>query len=260
MKYLFSHWKKLSLKIKDFQRVYLFLDYDGTLTPVVSRPEDARLSASVKKILKKLNSYPGLSIAIISGRSLKDTKKLVSIRGLVYAGNHGLEIEQGNRKIKRSITLSSRPLLENIRSSLEDKLKGIKGVIVEDKGLTLSVHFRMARLEHRARIKSIFKKILRPHTASQRLKVTSGKMVLEVRPAVEWHKGMAVLAILGRGKALPIYIGDDVTDTDAFRALKGKGVSIFVGKPEKNIKADYYLKDTKEVARFLGQLLSLCRK
>ncbi|MFH1854136.1 MAG: trehalose-phosphatase [Candidatus Omnitrophota bacterium] len=255
MKYLFSHAEELFSKIKNSRQVFLFLDYDGTLTPIVSRPQLARLSPSLKKIIKNLNTHPRLNIAIISGRSLQDVKKMVGIRGLVYAGNHGLEIEQGSRRIKKSTGPSSRSLIKNITLYLKAVLGGIKGVIVEDKGPTLSVHFRMAKPEHRAKIKAIFNKILKPYITSQRIRVTSGKMVLEARPAVEWHKGRAVMAILGRNKALPIYIGDDLTDIDAFRAIKGKGVSIFVGMPKKNIKADYYLKDTKEVKLFLKQLL-----
>lgn len=260
MKYIFSHWEKFSLKIKSSRQVFLFLDYDGTLTPIVSRPGDARLPISVKKIIKELNSSPRFTVAIISGRSLRDVRKMAGIRNIVYAGNHGLEIERGSGKMRKPAVSYSRPLLKSIKLYLEAALQDIEGAQVEDKGPTLSVHFRRVSPESRARVKIIFHDILRPYIASRRLKVTSGKMVMEVRPAVDWHKGKAVLAILGASKALPVYIGDDVTDTDAFLAIKGKGVSIFVGKPKKNIKADYYLKDTKEVARFLSQLLSLRKK
>ena len=82
-------------------------------------------------------------------------------------------------------------------------------------------------------------------------------MVLEVRPAMDWNKGKAVLYLLGKKKALPVYIGDDVTDIDAFRAVKGKGASIFVGSSRRNVGADYFLRDTKEVELFLRKLVSL---
>lgn len=260
MRYLFSHKERIFLKIKKSRGVFLFLDYDGTLTPIVSRPEDAKISAQVKKLVGNLNSYPWLRAAIISGRSLSDVKKMAGINGIIYAGNHGLEIQNGNRKIKKVIPLASNLLLKKIKLSLKGSLKNINGAIIEDKGPTLSVHFRMASPAGRKKIKSIFKKTLAPHMASNNLRVMSGKMVLEVRPALEWGKGKAVLALLGKTKDLPIYIGDDTTDNDAFRALKGKGICIFVGRPRKDIAADYYLKDTKEVEKFLRILqVSRCQ-
>lgn len=253
MRYLFSHREKVFLRIRDSRGAFLFLDYDGTLTPIVQRPEGAKMPTAVRKLIRRLNSHSWLKVAIISGRSLKDVKKMVGIDGLIYAGNHGLEIQKGNEKISKTPGRSSMLLLELVKLYLKASLKGIRGVLVEDKGSTLSVHFRMAGPGKRKEVKEIFAKILRPY--KKNLRLTSGKMVLEIRPAIEWDKGRAVLALLGKSKALPIYIGDDITDNDAFRALKGKGVSIFVGRPRRAIEADYYLKDTKEVEKFLRILL-----
>ena len=95
-----------------------------------------------------------------------------------------------------------------------------------------------------------------PYVDSKKIRLSLGKKVLEVRPNLDWHKGKAVLTLLkGVKKALPVYLGDDVTDMDAFRAIKGKGISIFVGGMKKNITADYFLKDTCEVASFIKKLI-----
>jgi trehalose-phosphatase len=254
MKYLFRYQREVISKIQKSPKVYLFLDYDGTLTPIVSKPKKARISARVRTLIKELNSYPWIRIAIVSGRSLQDIKKMAGVKGIIYAGNHGLEIQDGKGKIKKTVPVTSYPLLKSVKSSLRHSLKGINGVIIEDKGPTMSVHFRMASPGMRKTVKRVFRKTISPYLSSKNLKVTYGKMVLEVRPAVEWDKGNAVLALLGKTRALPVYIGDDITDNDAFRALKGKGICIFVGRPGKDIAADYYLKDPTEVEIFLSIL------
>lgn len=252
MRYLFKDWEKIFSKIKISRRIFFFLDYDGTLTSIVSRPEAATISPAVRRVIEKLKSHPRFKVAIISGRSLKDIKKMVGVKGIIYAANHGLEIQYGDKRLEKPAAFSSRPLLQRIRLLLEVALKDIKGTIVEDKGSTLSVHFRMAKSKDRGKIKNTFNKILRPYIDSESLKVTSGKMVLEVRPVVEWDKGQAVLKILGKKTGtLPIYLGDDITDEDAFRAIKGKGISVFVGRPKKGVCADYFLRDPRETAMFI---------
>jgi len=256
MKYLFSDWGKVSVRIKKSPRVFLFFDYDGTLTPIVSTPQEARFPSRTKALIRKLQRNYRFTIAIISGRSLKDVRSMVGIKGLIYAGNHGLEIE--GKAIARPRIDSARPLIKKIGMSLRPQLEHIKGAKVENKGHTLSVHFRLVDPRKRILVKDIVKRAARPYVLSKKIKLCSGKMVLEVRPGVEWHKGKAVLHILRRRKAaLPLYIGDDVTDMDAFRAIKGKGVSIFVGRPGKAIKADYFLKDPDDVKKFIEKLLVL---
>ena len=250
MRYLFDCWDKISSKIKKSPRIFLFFDYDGTLTPIVSTPEKATFHKKSKELIRRLIKNQKFKVAIISGRSLKDVKSMVGLKGIIYAGNHGLEITKPRKGLKNSP-------LKTICIALKKGLGHIKGIRVEDKGCTLSVHFRLVRPEHRILVKKIFYRTLRPYICSKSAKVSSGKMVLEVRPAIDWHKGKAVLHIIKKKKTLPIYLGDDVTDIDAFRAIKGKGISIFVGGPKKNIKADYYLKDTFDVKKFIERLLLL---
>jgi len=257
MRYLFSNWREVSLRIKKSPRVFLFFDYDGTLTPIVSTPEEAILPKRTKNLVNKLKNHPRFIIAIISGRSLKNVKGMVRLKGIIYAGNHGLEIEGKSIKFSKPTTADSfRPLMKKISRSLHRALKDIKGSRVEDKGATLSVHYRLVKPSQVPLVKNRFKRIVAPFVRSKKVRLSAGKKVLEVRPNLDWHKGKAVLTLLkAKKRVLPIYLGDDVTDMDAFRAIKGKGISIFVGSSKKRTNADYFLKDTEEVAGFIERLL-----
>jgi len=255
MRYLFSDWKKISSKIRKSHRVFLFFDYDGTLTPIVSRPELARISPKVKNLIRKLKKNPRFIVAIISGRSLKNVKNMVGVKGLIYAGNHGLEIEEIGYKILKPKGASTKNLLNKIELHLKNELRYIKGVIVEDKGCTLSIHFRLVSSRKKDLVKNVFARVVKPYVISKKIRISAGKMVLEVRPGIDWDKGRAVQYLLRRHKkVLPVYLGDDATDRDAFRAIKKRGVSVFVGKPGKAIKADYFLKSPREVEKFIKRL------
>ncbi len=257
MKNLLSRWDKLSRQIRKSPHIFLFLDYDGTITPIVSRPEKARCPSIVRSLIRKLKKDPRFTIAVISGRSLKDVKKMVGIKGITYAGNHGLQIEKSSGRVLRPKGVSTRYLLKKIKRYLKKRLSHIKGAWIEDKGPTLSIHFRLVDKKKVASLKRIFRNTFSPYILSKKIRISQGKMVLEVRPGVEWDKGKAVLELLGRKKGLTLYLGDDVTDMDAFRAIKGKGISIFVGSPRSDIRADYFLKNPKEVELFLKRLQTI---
>jgi trehalose-phosphatase len=208
---------------------FLFLDYDGTLTPIKKHPKLGRLSRERKSILRKLAGHPGIRMAIISGRELSDLKKMVGIPGLIYAGNHGLEIEANGKYWGLPAAKRLTPLLKKIRTELAQKLR-YRGILIEDKGLTLSVHYRLLP----AKIFSLFSKdfirALKPW--KHQIRITHGKKVFEIRPPVDWDKGKAVKWAINKLKLKdyrPVYVGDDRTDEDAFRALGEKGTTIHVG-------------------------------
>jgi len=257
MKCLFSDWDKVFFKIQNARHVFLFFDYDGTLTPIVSRPGLAKLSPKVKNSIKKLQKNPRFTLAIVSGRSLENIKKMVGIKNLIYAGNHGLEIEGRGIRFSKAITvIASRPIMKKIGILLHKELRHIKGVKVEDKGATLSVHYRMAAASDKSLVKDKFKRIVSPYVYAKKVRLSAGKEVLEVRPNLRWDKGEAVKWLLkGKKNTLPLYLGDDVTDTDVFRAIKGKGISIFIGSPKRSKGADYFLRNTKDVESFIERLL-----
>lgn len=264
MKYLFDIKNKLALeKILKDRYLILFLDYDGTLTKIAKTPDRVIISSKTKNILKKIIENNFCKITIISGRALDNIKKIISLKGIIYVGNHGLEIEGPKIKFKSPINLKYRILVEEIKKELIAKFSDIKGIFIEDKGLSIAIHYRLVAKEKIALIKTIFHKTIIIHLVKNRIKIKTGKKVIEIRPPIDWDKGKALLWLLARykfmlpkKKILPIYIGDDLTDEDAFNVLRNKGLSIFVGTPRRSY-AKYYLKNVKEVENFLIKILTI---
>lgn len=257
MVYLFSREEEIKRQIAN-NFIYLFLDYDGTLTPIADTPDKALLPEDMRRLLRKISKLPGCRLAVISGRSLKDIRKMVGLEGIVYSGNHGLEIDGPKLKFESVVPSGFKKLVKDIKSALRSRLAGIDGVILEDKGHTLSVHYRMVDNRHIPLVKSVFRETTACYLAGSRVKINTGKMMLEVRPPIEWDKGRSVMWLLARQKfvspdepVMPVYIGDDVTDEDAFSALSNRGLTVFVGKPGKS-GAKYYLKDHNDVTKFLA--------
>ncbi|MDD5084822.1 MAG: trehalose-phosphatase [Candidatus Omnitrophica bacterium] len=247
------------------KEVILFLDYDGTLTPIVKTPEIAVLSSEARDTLEKLSRNPKFRVAIISGRSLKDVKKLVGLKNIVYVGNHGLEIEGPAIGYKCFVPDNTRLIIREICEKLSNRLSDLKGVFTENKGLTLSVHYRLARPRDASAARKIAEEIVRPYIRKNKVKLNSGKKVVEIKPAGRHDKGKAVLWLLARPifaremkDFFPIYIGDDTTDEDGFKALEGRGLAVFVGRPKPS-RARYYLKNARETISFLEKLLKLKR-
>ena len=265
MQHLFQSWESFSSDIRAAAHVLLLSDYDGTLTPIVSRPEEAILSPDVRETLCALAKRPTFSVGIISGRSLSETKAMVGIDGIYYAGNHGLEIEGPGLKFVSPAAKAAQVIIKDLARQLSAKLSGIDGVIVEDKGLGLSLHYRLVKKGEENQVAEIFHQITSPWLSKGEIRVTSGKKVWEIRPPIDWHKGKAVEKIRKEIKAflkleqlLTIYLGDDTTDEDAFRVIHHpQGWSIFVGEENSSSNAEYYLNSTSEVITFLSRLLEL---
>jgi len=259
MRYLFANWNNVKRQIAN-KHVVLLLDYDGTITPIVETPDRARIPKQIKHLLEALSMDPRCTLAIISGRGLKDVKKKVGLRSIIYSGNHGLQIQGPNIRFEAPVAPGYKTILQKIKSELKQILSPVKGILLEDKGLCLSLHYRLTDKKEVPSVRETFYQVVLPYLRLGKIKTETGKKVLEVRPAVEWSKGKAVLWLLSKQKShlrgrpiLPIYIGDDVADEEAFKALKNKGLTIFVGKPKKS-HAKYYLKNTREVSKFLIRL------
>jgi trehalose 6-phosphate phosphatase len=265
MEYFFSEPDRIKHLIGS-RHLCLFLDYDGTLTQIAQRPQDAALSMEARELLKPLSKSDKCELAIVSGRALQDIKKLVGLKNITYVGNHGVEIEGPDLNFKHSVPTGYRNDLKQISVVLHDAFAGTEGVIIEDKGYSISLHYRLVEPKIIPLVKENFKKAVAAYVQKKRIAVRDGKMVLEVRPPLDWDKGKAVLWLLEKKCALrknieilPIYIGDDVTDEDAFAILKNKGLTIVVGTSEQS-QAQYYLNDTTEVIEFLRQVLEVLRK
>ena len=252
--YLFDSMDEV--KKKAFHKdIFMFLDYDGTLAPIVETPDKAVISDEMRSLLIKLKEY--IPVAVISGRALKDVKARVGIEDIIYAGNHGAEIWDGKKEIISQGSEGNRRLLEEFLEKLKIETSHIKGVLIEDKGITASLHFRNVNVRQVGEIFRIFEKIAKEYEDDFRFII--GKKVFEIRPVNIWNKGDAVLWIvenMGEGR-FPVYIGDDTTDEDAYRILKNRGLSISIGG---SVNADYYIKNQGEVKDFLVMLYNTIKE
>lgn len=263
IKHLFQVWNVLEpiFKTKDLM---LFLDYDGTLTPIAERPEAATLSNDIKQLLTEMSELNGISTAIVSGRSLAQLKKFVDVPGLLYVGNHGFEFEGPGIKHIHPGALEARGVLAEIAERLSFNFAGIEGVILENKIYTLSVHYRLVSEAELPRVRMIFLKVVQPFIEAAQVVFTEGKKVLEVRPALEWNKGTAISWLCGRRLAMEpersvfaIYVGDDKTDEAALKAVKKMGLGIKVAEKIIETHADYYLHNTDEIHEFLKRIFQI---
>jgi trehalose 6-phosphate phosphatase len=238
-------------------RHYLLgLDFDGTLAPLAPKPGLAQLPAGNKRLLRKLVKLRRVRVAIVSGRGLADLKRKVPVAGLIFVGNHGLEIEDRRGRVwvhaqaRRNVKLMHR-----LAAKLGRELKGFPGVLIENKGLTLSVHYRrlpryLSPVPIHDRIAAMIASL------SHRVRLKSGKKVWEIRPALKWDKGYAMRRLLGThvGKDwIPVLVGDDATDEEGFRSLGPDAITIRVGY-KKDSHARYRLKNQRQTALLLEYL------
>ena len=237
----------------DGRSVALFLDYDGTLTPIVDRPDRAVLSDAVRTALERLSRY--CTVCVVSGRGREDVARLVGLGGVVYAGAHGFDIKgPGGLSLTRGEAFF--PELQQAAMALREALADIEGVVVEDKTHAIAIHFRMADPAEAPRVE---RAVDATRAGFPRLRKTGGKMIFELRPDLDWDKGKAVLWLLemlrlGSGDIFPVYIGDDETDEDAFRALRGHGLGVLVSEHPRETQAEIRLLDPDEVRLFLEAL------
>lgn len=241
-------------------RLFVFLDYDGTLAPIAPTPEKARMKREMRELLAWLSRSKKIRLAVISGRTLKDVKQKVGIPGIIYAGNHGMEIEDRG-KITKIPVPKARILAAKRVALLAGKLfSGIKGVFIENKGMSFSVHYRMASDDDARFVKGQLFFIAEHYLSKGLVTLLKGRKVVEILPSVKWDKGKAILWLLKKHRffrsgeaSIPVYIGDDKTDETAFKALNGKGITIRVGKHGET-EAQYRLKDVDEVKQYISRL------
>lgn len=255
MQNLLDYWEKAKSIFGD--PIFLLTDFDGTLTPIVERPEAAELSPEMRDVISSL--VPLCPVGIISGRSISDLKSRIDIENVYYSGNHGFEIEGPGIEFVMKEAEEARDTIEKFCNEFERKI-GMEDVVVENKGYTASVHYRLLSSEEIPQLREKFHEIVRPYLNNTNLEVNEGKKIYEIRPSVNWDKGKAVSFLLTNlsyeEETLPIYLGDDVTDEDAFRDLEG-GIGIFVGDDSRETRADFALENVDEVRSFFEKLIKI---
>jgi trehalose 6-phosphate phosphatase len=233
-----------------------FLDFDGTLAPPVSHPDLAEASLGTKAVLQSLADNH--VVCVISGRGLEVLRAKVGLDSVYYAADHGHRVlGPPGSGIDFEVGPEDRHELEAAAYELERRLRDVGGAVMETKGVSLAVHYRMVAEADRPLVRRIVEEVVE---RAPGLKLTEGKLVHEVRPDMLWGKGRAVLWLLkrlqkGRSDACPVCVGDDLTDEDMFAVARNKGVAVVVGDPAPTTQAHYLLRGSGEVVDFLRALL-----
>jgi trehalose-phosphatase len=245
--YLFKDWKRVAEMIRSAKSIVLFLDFDGTLAPLRTRPQDVMpLSPPLRLLLDRLCRLRLIHVHVISGRTLADLRRLVPVAGVHLLGLHGYEGRLSGRMPRE------RRLLARVKDMLERNLPMTKRIWIEDKKLGLAIHYREASAAAVQRARPVIQEAC--ERFSPQIHLLEGKKVWELLPAAIKGKGPAVraLTVHQQRPVLPVFLGDDTTDEMAFTALPN-GLTIRVGE-RKRTKARFYIRNTGEVKQFLERL------
>jgi trehalose-phosphatase len=233
----------------------LFLDFDGVLAPIVPRAEAAAAPPETLEVVARLASV--VPVAVVSGRGLDDVRAKVDLPNVTYAGSHGFEVlhRDGSREVRTGPWADA---IDEVEGTLRDVVGDLDDIEVERKAAAIAVHFRNASSEDSERAAELAHEIASAH---EDLTSQDGKEIVEVRPAVDWHKGRAVEDLLDDldGGSVPIYIGDDTTDEDAFAVVTGTGIAVVVRgeADDRPTSADYAADDPEDARRFLRSIAGL---
>jgi trehalose 6-phosphate phosphatase len=244
-----DHLSKLLCK----KRLALCLDYDGTIAPITSNPEEALPTAEIRDLIVALTRRPErVLMAIASGRRAKEVKALLAVEGpLAVVGMHGLEVIdwEGERRIT-SPTVHCRPALDKARIWLNTIAGSRQGFFVEDKGLAFALHYRRANWNEAA--VTIDRLRMLVNNEAPELEMIQGDLVVELVPRVAPDKGFAFLSLAeANGRCMPVYFSDDPGDEGAFYKLRRYGITVLVG-PERQSCAEYRVEDREGLTRVLS--------
>ncbi|XP_058761504.1 probable trehalose-phosphate phosphatase H [Vicia villosa] len=253
------------------KQIVFFLDYDGTLSPIVADPDKAFMTRKMRGTLKNVaRNFP---TAIVTGRCRDKVFNFVKLAELYYAASHGMDImgptknqtaekskNDSNKAVSFQPASQFLPMIDEVYKILLEKTKSVPGAMVENNKYCLSVHFRCVDEKSWAPLAEKVRLVLNEYP---KLRLTQGRKVLEIRPTIKWDKGKALEFLLeslgyeNSNDVFPIYIGDDRTDEDAFKVLsrRGQGVGILVSSVPKETDASYTLQDPSEVENFLRRLV-----
>jgi trehalose 6-phosphate phosphatase len=248
-------------RIAAARHLFCFLDFDGTLAPIAPTPDAATPLPGTEDLLRHLARSPGVKIAVVTGRTVADIRTFVDVPGIYYVGIHGLEIclPNGSTDLSEGVAVV-RTTLPSMKQQLEQAFNGRPGILIEDKGLALACHYRLAaRADAAFALQTVDAVAQTYKRRGVKIAVTRGHEVVEIRPAYA-NKGKTVCRLLAAqgGSPLAVYIGDDQTDEDAFVLLPADAITIRVGEPPVRTAARYRVDGPTEVQRFLRALVA-CR-
>ncbi|XP_058096766.1 probable trehalose-phosphate phosphatase J [Magnolia sinica] len=249
------------------KQIVMFLDYDGTLSPIVDDPDRAFMSEAMRAAVRDVARY--FPTAIVSGRRRDKVYSFVRLAELYYAGSHGMDIrgpakgkkyKKGKKAVLFQPASEFLPMIDEVYKTLVEKTKSTPGAKVENNKFCLSVHFRCVDEKRWTALAEQVRSVVKEYP---KLRLTQGRKVLEIRPTIKWDKGKALefllesLGFADCNDVLPVYIGDDRTDEDAFKVLRdrGQGFGILVSKIPKDTSASYSLQEPSEVMDFLHRLV-----
>jgi len=237
-------------RLRDAPGLFVAVDFDGTLAPIAEDPDEPTATPESRAALERLVDSRDAEVAVVSGRALHDLVDRVGVDGVTYVGNHGLERRrEGDREVRLDIN-GYRWAIADVARRLRRELAPVIGASVEDKDLTVSVHYRRTPEPQAPQVASAVEAVVA--AVDPDFRVVEGKQVFEIRPAVDCDKGSAVadLAAETPPEWTTVYVGDDTTDEDAFRAVTPEGVAVLVGRREESA-ATHRLDGQDDVAPFL---------
>ncbi|WP_423743251.1 trehalose-phosphatase (plasmid) [Haladaptatus sp. SPP-AMP-3] len=252
---LHHHLYALVRRLRDTDGMLAMFDFDGSLAPIEDHPDDVQLPPATRTVIEDLRDSPDVQVGIVSGRGLDDLRERVDVDGIAYAGNHGLEIGTSDERHTHPVAEDATDEIGRLSATLDSKLTPIDGAFVEDKGVTASIHYRLAADDRVPDVREAVRDVV---ADVEDVRVTTGKQVIELRPDVDWHKGRAIRWLYERRVPddetwLPLYVGDDRTDEDAFHVLPDMGLGVKVGH-EPPTMASYRVADPAAVQKTLSWL------
>ncbi|QLG48595.1 trehalose-phosphatase [Natrinema halophilum] len=231
------------------------LDFDGTLAPIVDNPDAAAPLEPNRTAVVSLERAPGITTAVVSGRALADVRERVDGPS-VYAGNHGLELARNGAVAVHPVARKRADRIQRVCSVLETALATVPNCRIENKRLTGTVHVRSVPPAVEPVVRRVTREVV-DRFGGDALEISTGKRILEIGPDVPWGKGNAVELIAADEppQTAVVYVGDDVTDESAFRAVEPNGIGIRVGDDEPS-RASCRVESPAEVASVLSWLCS----
>lgn len=245
------------------ERLHLFLDYDGTLANFAPTPEHVEPDPELAGLIQRLVREPRLRVSVVSGRRLDHVRRLVPVPGVLLAGTYGIELQTpSGRRVDRLDLEQVRPLLDDLKPRWAALIAGRQGFFLEDKLWALALHARFAADEESAEVLAAARGLARDAqdgAASGLFRVLGGHKFLELGPALA-HKGQTVAYLLDRYPwpgALPVYLGDDDKDEEAYGVIQERGgIALVVASQPRDTRADLRLASPQAARRWLAELLT----